>query len=84
MLLVFFFLLAVSADWLSCVWHRLRHQRKVLLGAIIAMVLECLSWAPLWVAIETENIGILIVSVIGSGFGSVLGFRGEAQGSDDL
>lgn len=79
LMLLGFGALAVASDWLSCVWHRAREQRKVYLGALVAALMESLTWLPLWFAIEWNDFRILIVSVLGSAVGSIWGFRGQTQ-----
>ncbi len=68
-----FFLLAAAADALSVRWHVAREKRDV--GAMIAlsMVLETLTWVPIWFALTFNDWRIAAVSIAGSGVGAALG-----------
>ena len=74
-ILLGFFTLAAVLDVLSCQWHRARERGAVLVGSGLAMLLEGLAWLPLWVAIQTDDFRVMIVSVLGSGVGTAIGLR---------
>lgn len=77
--LVLFAVLAAGVDYLSCVWHRARERGARGTGAAVSVALDVLGWLPIWFAIDWQDVRILVASAIGSGIGSVLGFRGQKE-----
>lgn len=73
--LTLFFTLAVLSDWLTLKWHSARENQKIFLVVLLSVVLESLTWLPVWFAISFENPWIALVSVLGSAAGSALGMR---------
>lgn len=73
--LLLFFVLAALADWLTCKWHSARERKDPVYAAGVSMLLEALSWAPIWFAITQEDVSIAFMSVLGSGLGTWLGLR---------
>jgi len=72
-LLVIFFLLAAVADVFTVWWHRCRERGHIIGTVLISLVLETLSWAPIWWALTQSNWKIAAVSIIGSGVGTATG-----------
>lgn len=75
--LVFLLVFAASAasDTLAIAWHDARERGGVLLGTMLAMALEALSWAPAIVAIEISDSRYLVAAVLGAGVANARGLR---------
>lgn len=71
--IITFFTLAALADGLACEWHKARETGKLLRVAVLAAMLETLTWAPIWIALTTRNIWIIAAAIAGSMVGSVIG-----------
>lgn len=78
-LLPTFFVLAAAADALSVRWQEARERREVARLALLSMVLEALTWLPVWFAITAEDWRIAAVSIAGSGLGAAWGMRRSTQ-----
>lgn len=71
--LALFFALAAVADWVTVLWHSEREKGHVFRTAGLSMVLESLSWLPVWFALQLEDYRIAIVSILGSAAGTAFG-----------
>lgn len=65
---------AIAADYLTMLWHRARDAGKLWRLVSLSMLLESLTWAAMWVALVGEDWTIAIVSIVGSGIGTRLGY----------
>jgi hypothetical protein len=72
------FALAALGDVLTVWWHRARERRSVPVAATLSGALELLTWAPLWLAITTEDWRVVAASVAGSVVGTAIGMRRRA------
>ncbi len=74
-LLPVFFLLAAASDWFTCQWLRARESNKLWLAVLLSMVLETLTWIPLWCALAYDQPAIAGACILGSAVGTGLGLR---------
>lgn len=66
---VAWFFLAAATDSLSVEWQEAREQRRAVKAGVLGAALECLTWAPLVLAIKGYWL-VVVACVIGSAFGS--------------
>jgi len=71
--LALFLFLAAAADALSVRWHVAREKRDVGVMIALSMMLETLTWVPIWFALTYADWRIAAVSIVGSGAGTALG-----------
>lgn len=75
MIYALFFVLSLVADHLTIVFHKYRETKKPAKAAGISGALELLGWLPVIVAIQTNDLGIMVASVLGASAGTYLGMR---------
>lgn len=71
--------LALIGELFTIWWHRLREAEKPASTALVSGILELLSWAPIWVAIQENDPGIMLASIAGAAVGTYLGMRFKGQ-----
>lgn len=74
MLFTLAFILAALADFLTMRWHAAREQNRAARTAILSMLLESLSWAPILALVLLDDWTIALASILGSGAGTLAGF----------
>lgn len=67
------FVLAASSEWLTLLWHRARERRYVTRVVAVSIILETVSWIPIWYAIVYTSWEVAAASIVGSGLGAALG-----------
>lgn len=67
------FIVEALGDYLSCMWHDARENGRIATQVVISMFLQALTWIPIWFAIQTEDWRIAMISIVGTGFGTMLG-----------
>lgn len=85
-LLLLFFLLATLSDVATVHWHSAREADRIVATSALSVLLECLTWLPVWFALSEDDYRIAVVSVVGSAVGTALGMarvrrkRGGGEG----
>lgn len=72
---VVFCLLSLVSDQFTVRWHELREQGKAKHAAAVSALLEGFSWAPVWFAIQENDPGIMLASIVGAALGTYIGMR---------
>lgn len=67
------FVLSLAANLLACEWQSARERGRLVQLGSLTFVGECMEWFPLYVAIGSQNVSLVLASIVGSVIGSVWG-----------
>lgn len=69
------FAFAALTDVVSVAWNAARERAHPWRAGLLSMALEGAAYLPLIVAYQTEDPGVIVASVLGSGLGSFLAVK---------
>jgi len=75
----FVFALAAVCEALTIVWHMHRESEDAGRAALVGMLLELLSWIPIWLAITSSDLRVVAASIAGSGIGVYVTLRRSSR-----
>jgi hypothetical protein len=72
---IVWFFAAAAADALGVWWQEARERREALKCAVLAVLLEAISWGPVVAVLYTGHWAVIAACLAGSWVGSYLGVR---------
>lgn len=67
------FLVSLALDWLTVHWHYAREQQRITAVGLLSATIEFGNWLPIWLAIVSQDVIVVLASVVGSALGSMIG-----------
>ena len=75
--LIAVFLISLLSDFLSCEWQSARERGQLARIAALSAVIEAMSWFPIFVAVFTQDVNLVVSGVCGAVVGGVWGAARE-------
>jgi hypothetical protein len=73
------FLISLFSDLLSCEWQSARERGQLARIAALSAVIEAMSWFPIFVAVFTQDVNLVVSGICGAVVGGVWGASRERR-----